>query len=198
MRDPLVKKSLLNPNSRQSLAPISIALALAQSLLLSLQSLFLSRLIALTEGSVKRIEVRIKAHGTLTELTITNRRSLLRIEAQGASAKDEINVACFHPFPGGGKHVLSVEKKQIKAVLNSIEAPFFCSTRFPIQIRAGSGSTHLLESGTVLPIKIHRDEESGNILNLVFVWAEDGMDLKVDVPVVFRGEDACPGLKKDQ
>jgi large subunit ribosomal protein L25 len=30
----------------------------------------------------------------------------------------------------------------------------------------------------------------------VFVWAEDGMDLKVDVPVVFKGEDACPGLKK--
>ncbi|PNY15780.1 50S ribosomal protein l25-like [Trifolium pratense] len=105
------------------------------------------------------------------------------------------------------KHLLTVEKKQIKAVLNSIEAPFFCSTRFPIQIRAGSGSTHLLESGTVLPIKIHRDEESGpikihrdeesgNILNLVFVWAEDGMDLKVDVPVVFKGEDDCPGLKK--
>lgn len=94
------------------------------------------------------------------------------------------------------KHLLTVEKRQIKAVLNSIEAPFFCSTRFPLQIRAGSGSTHLLESGTVLPIKIHRDEESGNILNLVFVWAEDGMNLKVDVPVVIKGEDVCPGLKK--
>jgi hypothetical protein len=33
------------------------------------------------EGSVQRIEVRIKAHGTLTELTVTNRRSLIRIEA---------------------------------------------------------------------------------------------------------------------
>lgn len=52
------------------------------------------------------------------------------------------------------KHLLTVEKKQIKAVLNSVEAPFFCSTRFPLQIRAGSGSTHLLESGTVLPIKV--------------------------------------------
>ncbi|KAL5063923.1 hypothetical protein RYX36_025660 [Vicia faba] len=94
------------------------------------------------------------------------------------------------------KHLLTVEKKQIKAVLNSIEDPFFCSTRFPLQIRAGSGSTHLLESGTVLPIKIHKDKESGNILNLVFVWAEDGTNLKVDVPVVFKGEDACPGLQK--
>ena len=52
------------------------------------------------------------------------------------------------------KQLLTVEKRQIKAVLNSIEAPFFCSTRFPLQIRAGSGSTHLLESGTVLPIKV--------------------------------------------
>ncbi|WJX67753.1 hypothetical protein P8452_52194 [Trifolium repens] len=33
------------------------------------------------QGSVKRIEVRIEAHRTLTELTVTNRRPLLRIEA---------------------------------------------------------------------------------------------------------------------
>lgn len=94
------------------------------------------------------------------------------------------------------KHLLTVEKKQIKAVLNSVEVPFFCSTRFPLQIRAGSGSTHLVESGTVLPIKIHMDKESGSILNLVFVWAEDGMELNVDVPIVFKGEDVCPGLQK--
>lgn len=30
----------------------------------------------------------------------------------------------------------------------------------------------------------------------MFVWAEDGTNLKVDVPVVFKGEDACPGLQK--
>ncbi|KAE9614324.1 hypothetical protein Lal_00016739 [Lupinus albus] len=94
------------------------------------------------------------------------------------------------------KHLLTVEKKQIKAILDSPEAPFFCTTRFPLQIRAGSGSSHLLESGNVLPIKIHRDEESGKILNLVFVWAEDGMELKVDVPVVFKGEDFSPGIQK--
>ncbi|KAJ7944396.1 50S ribosomal protein L25 [Quillaja saponaria] len=94
------------------------------------------------------------------------------------------------------KHLLTAETKQIKAILNSIELPFFCSTRFPLQIRAGSGSSHLLESGNVLPIKIHRDEETGKILNLVFVWADDGSELKVDVPVVFKGEDVCPGLNK--
>lgn len=52
------------------------------------------------------------------------------------------------------KHLLTVEKKQIKAILDSVDAPSFCSTRFPLQIRAGSGSSHLVESGTVLPIKV--------------------------------------------
>lgn len=30
----------------------------------------------------------------------------------------------------------------------------------------------------------------------MFVWADEGSELKVDVPVVFKGEDVCPGLKK--
>ena len=30
----------------------------------------------------------------------------------------------------------------------------------------------------------------------MFVWADDGSELKVDVPVVFKGEDVCPGLQK--
>lgn len=94
------------------------------------------------------------------------------------------------------KHLLTTEKKQIRAILDSIEPPFFFSTTFPLQIRAGSGSSVLLESGTVLPIKIHRDPETGNILNLVFVWADKDSELKVDVPLVFKGEDVCPGLQK--
>ena len=55
------------------------------------------------------------------------------------------------------KHLLTTEKKQIKSILKSVELPFFRFTRFALQIRAGSGSSHLLESGRVLPIKIHRD-----------------------------------------
>ncbi|KAK6152696.1 hypothetical protein DH2020_012335 [Rehmannia glutinosa] len=43
--------------------------------------------------------------------------------------------------------------------------------------------------------QIHTNED-GNIMNLVFVWAEDGTELKVDVPIVYKGEDVCPGLKK--
>ncbi|TYI50055.1 hypothetical protein E1A91_D12G075800v1 [Gossypium mustelinum] len=94
------------------------------------------------------------------------------------------------------KQILTTERKQIRSIIKSVQLPFFCSTRFQLQIRAGSGSSVLLESGTVLPIKIHRDEESGKILNLVFVWADEGTELKVDVPVVFKGLEDCPGLKK--
>ncbi|EOX91329.1 hypothetical protein QUC31_003065 [Theobroma cacao] len=94
------------------------------------------------------------------------------------------------------KQLLTTERKQIQTILKSVQLPFFCSTTFPLQIRAGSGSSVLLDSGRVLPIKIHRDEESGKILNLVFVWADEGTKLKVDVPVVFKGEEDCPGLKK--
>ncbi|WRX10036.1 Large ribosomal subunit protein bL25, partial [Theobroma cacao] len=82
------------------------------------------------------------------------------------------------------KQLLTTERKQIQTILKSVQLPFFCSTTFPLQIRAGSGSS------------IHRDEESGKILNLVFVWADEGTKLKVDVPVVFKGEEDCPGLKK--
>ncbi|XP_070682319.1 uncharacterized protein [Malus domestica] len=62
------------------------------------------------------------------------------------------------------------------------------SIQFPLQIRARSGSSDLLESENVIPIKIHRDQESGKILNLVFVWANEGSELKVDVSVVFKEE----------
>ncbi|POO02744.1 Ribosomal protein [Trema orientale] len=89
------------------------------------------------------------------------------------------------------KHLLTTESKQIQSIVRSVKLPFFCSTRFPLQIRAGSGSSVLLESGN-----IHRDEKTGKILNLVFVWAEEGSDLKVNVPIVFKGEDVSPGLKK--
>ncbi|XP_052196188.1 uncharacterized protein LOC127803762 [Diospyros lotus] len=106
-----------------------------------------------------------------------------------------------NPSPGATrpvsrKHLLTTEKKQIQAILKSVQLPFFYSTTFPLQIRAGPGSSTLLDSGTVLPIKVHRDQVTGRILNLVFVWADDGTELKVDVPVVFKGEDISPGLKK--
>ncbi|KAJ4964276.1 hypothetical protein NE237_024215 [Protea cynaroides] len=94
------------------------------------------------------------------------------------------------------KHLVTTERKQIHSILKSVEPNFFCSTTFQLQIRAGAGSSHLIESGTVLPIKVHKDAETGKILNLVFAWADSGSELKVDVPIVFKGEDRCPGILK--
>ncbi|KAG9133378.1 hypothetical protein Leryth_021689, partial [Lithospermum erythrorhizon] len=88
---------------------------------------------------------------------------------------------------------LTTETKQIKAVLDSVDLPCFCSTTFPSKSASALAHTY---SRKVLPLKIHRDEATGKILNLVFVWAEDGTSLKVDVPIVFKGEDKCPGLNK--
>ncbi|OMP03758.1 putative 50S ribosomal protein L25 [Corchorus olitorius] len=51
------------------------------------------------------------------------------------------------------KQLLTTERKQIKSILKSLQAPFFCSTTFQLQIRVWSGSSVLLDSGRVLPIK---------------------------------------------
>ncbi|KAL5705093.1 hypothetical protein ACHQM5_023438 [Ranunculus cassubicifolius] len=98
--------------------------------------------------------------------------------------------------PISRKQLLTTETKQIKSILKSVQLNSFCSTKFQLQIRAGAGSSHLLDSGTVLPVKIHRDAETGKILNLVLVWANEGSEFDVNVPIVFKGEDAAPGLKK--
>ncbi|XXG68934.1 hypothetical protein AAC387_Pa06g1916 [Persea americana] len=98
--------------------------------------------------------------------------------------------------PISKKHLLTTDRKQINSILKTVQQPFFCSTTFNLQIRAGPSSSLLLDSGTVLPIKVHTNPETGQILNLVFVWADGDSELNVDVPLVFKGEDVCPGLKK--
>ncbi|XP_057524002.1 uncharacterized protein LOC130803818 [Amaranthus tricolor] len=95
------------------------------------------------------------------------------------------------------KQLLTTETKQIDSILTKLDPSFFCSTTFKLQVRAGSGSSVLLHSGNVLPIKLARNEETGEVMNMVFVWAEEGSKLEVDVPVVFKGVDSCPGLKKE-
>ncbi|KAK9705010.1 hypothetical protein RND81_07G026700 [Saponaria officinalis] len=92
--------------------------------------------------------------------------------------------------------MLTTESKQIQSLLKDVRPEFFCSTTFKLHVRAGSGSSVILNSGNVLPIKLHRDPDTGKVLNLVFAWEDEGSHLEVDVPVVFKGEDSCPGLQK--
>ncbi|XP_020598200.1 uncharacterized protein LOC110037818 [Phalaenopsis equestris] len=113
-------------------------------------------------------------------------------------AAGRIPAVVLAPSEGGTpvsrKQLLTFDKHQIDSLLH--DSPFFTSTIFDLQIRAGVRSAVVLQSGTVLPIKVHKNEETGQILNLVMVWADGASALKVDVPVVFSGEDICPGLKK--
>ncbi|KAL6637278.1 hypothetical protein ACP70R_024850 [Stipagrostis hirtigluma subsp. patula] len=99
--------------------------------------------------------------------------------------------------PGDGvahRKLLTADRKQVVEMLK--QSPYFLSTPVRLQVRAGERSTAVVHSGTVLPIKVHKDETTGNILNLVMVQADEGTMLKVNLPVEFKGEDACPGLKK--
>ncbi|KAA8531738.1 hypothetical protein F0562_006545 [Nyssa sinensis] len=157
-----------------------------------------------TAGGLRRAAEARRSYHTIQAIPreVTGSRVSASDRAQGRIPA-VVLAQNHHPSDGGSparsvsrKYLLTTEKKQIQAILDTVQLPFFCSTTFPLQIRAGSGSSTLLESGTVLPIKIHRDQETGKILNLVFVWANEGTELKVDVPVVFKGEDVCPGLKK--
>ncbi|KAK6152715.1 hypothetical protein DH2020_012354 [Rehmannia glutinosa] len=138
------------------------------------------------EISGHRIAVRERAQGRIPAVVFS--QSYVQTDPN-----DPTSVAASSSV--SRKQLLTTERKQIKAILKDINLPFFCSTTFPLQIRAGSGSSTILETKKVLPIKIHTNED-GNIMNLVFVWAEDGTELKVDVPIVYKGEDVCPGLKK--
>ncbi|KAK4802558.1 hypothetical protein SAY86_000761 [Trapa natans] len=133
------------------------------------------------ECTGNRISARDRAQGRIPAVVFS--QSLLEKEPSSMRSSSR-------------KYLLTTEKKQIQAIMKSVQLPFLCSTTFPLQIRAGSGSSTLIESGNVLPIKIHTDRETGKILNLVFVWADDGSHLKVDVPIVLKGEDDCPGIKK--
>ncbi|KAF7043822.1 hypothetical protein CFC21_053132 [Triticum aestivum] len=99
--------------------------------------------------------------------------------------------------PGEGvahRKLLTTDKNQLAEMLK--QSPYFLSTPVRLQVRAGERSTAVVHSGTVLPIKVQTDESTGNILNLVMVEADEGTMLKVNLPVVFKGEDVCPGLKK--
>lgn len=51
------------------------------------------------------------------------------------------------------RHVITADKDHIQSLIKLVPLPFFCSTIFNLRILAGSGSSTLLESGNVLPIK---------------------------------------------
>ncbi|KAK6798437.1 hypothetical protein RDI58_006140 [Solanum bulbocastanum] len=69
---------------------------------------------------------------------------------------------------------------------------------FDLEVHPDFESTDVIEIVRVLPRKVHLEAGSDAPLNVTFIRAPSSALLKVEVPLVFRGEDVSPGLKKGQ
>ncbi|KAL3635633.1 hypothetical protein CASFOL_020180 [Castilleja foliolosa] len=92
---------------------------------------------------------------------------------------------------GGNKRLISVQGNQIKKLVNHLGQSFFLARLFDLEVRSESGSDDVVEKVRVLPRK-----STDAVLNVTFLRAPSTAWLKVDVPLVFRGDDVSPGLKK--
>ncbi|WOL13545.1 hypothetical protein Cni_G22315 [Canna indica] len=98
---------------------------------------------------------------------------------------------------GGNKRLISVQAKQVRKLVDHLGRSFFLSRLFELEVRSEFGdSGELIEKVRVLPRKLHLHSGTDAPLNVTFLRAPSSALLKVDVPLVFRGEDASPGLKK--
>ncbi|WMV17154.1 hypothetical protein MTR67_010539 [Solanum verrucosum] len=68
---------------------------------------------------------------------------------------------------------------------------------FDLEVHPDFESTDVIEKVRVLPRKVHLEAGSDAPLNVTFIRAPSSALLKVEVPLVFRGEDVSPGLKKE-
>lgn len=98
---------------------------------------------------------------------------------------------------GGNKRLISVQTKQIKKLVNHLGRSLFLSRLFDLQVKPDFDSTDdVIEHVRVLPRKIHMNAATEAILNVTFIRAPSDALLKIDVPLIFRGEDVSPGLRK--
>ncbi|XP_022147798.1 uncharacterized protein LOC111016648 [Momordica charantia] len=97
---------------------------------------------------------------------------------------------------GGNKRLISVPTNQIRKLVNHLGRSFFLSRLFDLEVRPEFESGEIIEKVRVLPRKIHLHAGTDAPLNVTFIRAPSHALLKVDVPLMFRGEDVCPGLRK--
>jgi len=95
---------------------------------------------------------------------------------------------------GGEKQLISVETKQIERLIKRFGRSFFLSTTFDLEIYDEEGNVQTKER--VLPRSLHLHAGTDKVMNVTFIRAPPTALLKVDVPLVFIGEDACPGTRK--
>ncbi|KAL5729173.1 hypothetical protein ACHQM5_002156 [Ranunculus cassubicifolius] len=97
---------------------------------------------------------------------------------------------------GGNKRLISVRTNQIKKLVNHLGYSFFLSRLFELEVRPDFDSEEVIGKVRVLPRKLHLHAGTDAVLNVTFMRAPSSALLKVDVPLVFRGDDVCPGLRK--
>lgn len=97
---------------------------------------------------------------------------------------------------GGNKRLISVQTNQIKKLVTLLGRSFFLSRVFDLEVRPSFESDDIVEKVRVLPRQLHLHAGTDAVLNVTFIRAPSHALLKVDVPLVFRGEDVSPGLKK--
>ncbi|KAI0496356.1 hypothetical protein KFK09_022672 [Dendrobium nobile] len=98
---------------------------------------------------------------------------------------------------GGNKRLISVKSKQIRKLVEHLGQSFFLSRLFELEVRSAfEDESEIIEKVRVLPRKLHLHSGTDAVLNVTFMRAPSTASLKVDVPLVFRGEDSCPGLRK--
>ncbi|KAJ0049647.1 hypothetical protein Pint_15076 [Pistacia integerrima] len=97
---------------------------------------------------------------------------------------------------GGNKRLISVQTNQIKKLVTHLGRSFFLSRLFDLEVRPEFESDEIIEKVRVLPRKIHLNPVTDLPLNVTFLRAPSSALLKINVPLVFRGEDVSPGLRK--
>ncbi|OVA16933.1 Ribosomal protein L25 [Macleaya cordata] len=97
---------------------------------------------------------------------------------------------------GGNKRLISVRTNQIKKLVNHLGRSFFVSRLFDLEVRPEFESDEIIEKVRVLPRKLHLHAGTDAILNVTFLRAPSHALLKVEVPLVYRGDDVSPGLRK--
>ncbi|XP_059463412.1 uncharacterized protein LOC132192175 isoform X1 [Corylus avellana] len=98
---------------------------------------------------------------------------------------------------GGNKRLISVQANQIRKLVNHLGRSFFLSRLFDLEVRADVlDPEDIVEKVRVLPRLLHLHSATDAPLNVTFIRAPSNALLKVDVPIVFRGEDVSPGLRK--
>lgn len=97
---------------------------------------------------------------------------------------------------GGNKRLVSVRAGQIRKLVNHLGYSFFLSRLFDLEVRPEFESDDVVEKVRVLPRKLHLHSGTDAPLNVTFIRAPSHALLKVEVPLVYRGDDVCPGLRK--